>query len=179
MRRVVPTLIASAVSLAACGGDVAPNRETAPASWTEREPVIYSVVVAEVLDDVGTSPPVVYVVDSTCAEAGQVDPSELVCSAPFPADGRDALVEQLQRYARVEFVDAPDAAVDGSGTVRDDGLLFWFGPLKDRNNGEVRVGANYTAELSDDRSGGVNLALENQGMSWVVTGAAGLGGCPA
>jgi hypothetical protein len=183
MRRTfAPALAALALALAACGGGSEPNAappSNSPAQWTEREPVIYSVVVAEVLDDVGTSPPVVYVVDSTCAEAGQVEPSDLECGAAFPATGRDALVEQLQRYAQVEFVATPDEAVDGSGAVRGDGLLFWFGPLKDRKNGEVRVGANYTAELTDERSGGVNLALENQGMSWVVTGAAGLGGCPA
>jgi len=169
--------------LAACGGGSGAGADdrpsSAPAVWTEREPVIYSVVVAEVLDDVGAPPPVVYVVDSTCADAGQVKPSELSCAAAFPAEGRDALVQQLERYARVEFVATPEDAVDDGGAVRDDGLLFWFGPLKERPNGEIRVGANYTTELTDERSGGVNLALENQGMSWVVTGAAGLGGCPA
>jgi len=148
------------------------------AEWGEREPVVYAVVVAEVMDDLGTPPSVVYVVDRICKEAGQVEPSELVCDASIPKGGRAELVAQLERYAPVEFVSAPEDALDGDA-VRDGGLLFWFGPLKERKDGEVRVGATYAPELSDDAALGVNLALENDAGSWIVTGAAGLGGCPA
>jgi hypothetical protein len=180
VKRLVPLAVSLAVVLPGCGGDAGSNGDgAARAAWGDREPVIYSVVVAEVLDDVGTAPPVVYVVGSLCADAGQVSPSELACSGSIPAMGRTDLQRQLERYAPVRFVDRPEAAVGEDGTVRDGGLLFWFGPLAERNDGEVRVGANYTSELDDRRSGAVNLALDHQDGSWVVTGAAGLGGCPA
>jgi hypothetical protein len=116
--------------------------------------------------------------DRICDDAGQVAPSELGCSAPIPSSGKTALAQQLERYADVRFVSSPSAAVQGSA-VRDDGLLFWLGPIEDRPHGAVRVGANYTTQLSDERAGAVNLALDRQGPSWIVTGAAGLGGCPA
>src|SRR3712207_3552226 len=86
-------------ALAACGGGDAGGpsaSDDAPSSaprmtWGEREPVIYSVVVAEVLDDTGTAPPTVYVVDSICAEGGQAKPSELACSAAIPTLARQQL----------------------------------------------------------------------------------------
>ena len=178
MRRVALTAFSLALALGACGSDGGSAGDGGSSSWDERQPVIYSVVVAEVLDDLGTAPPVVYVVDSVCGEAGQVTPSELECSSSMPQAARDELSSQLDRYATVRYVATPEVAVE-SGAVKDGGLLFWFGPLEERRNGEVRVGANYTSELSDERSGAVNLALENQDGSWIVTGAAGLGGCPA
>jgi hypothetical protein len=179
MRRIVFLALPLALVLGACASDGgSPGGGDTSQSWDDRQPVIYSVVVAEVLDDLGTAPPVVYVVDSVCGEAGQVTPSKLECSSPIPQSGRDALSSQLERYATVKYVPTPQAAVEG-GTVKDGGVLFWFGPLQERKNGEVRVGANYTSELSDERSGAVNLALDNQDGSWIVTGAAGLGGCPA
>jgi hypothetical protein len=169
------------LGLAACGQGIdptSPSSAPSAAPWGDREPVVYSVVVAEVLDDLGSPPPVVFVVDGVCAKAGQVEPSELACEGPMPADGKAALVDLLGRYARVEFVADAEAALGEDGAVREDGLLFWFGPLKDRKGGEVRVGANYARELTG-QSLGVNLAMEDQAGSWVVTGAAGLGGCPA
>ena len=166
------------VSVACGGGDTGTRRASAPTAWGDREPVVYAVLVAEVLDDRGTAPPVIYVMDGICDEAGQVEPSELECSASIPAIGKTALADQLRRYAEVRFISSPEAAAEGSA-IRDDGLLFWLGPLADRPNGEVRVGANYTTALADERAGAVNLALDRQGPSWIVTGAAGLGGCPA
>lgn len=177
VRRAALLLVLSL--MAACSsssGDTAAPAEIP--EWGERDPVVYAIVVAEVLDDLGTPPSTVYLVDSVCAEAGQKEPSELECTAPIPPEGKTALTEQLLRYTAVEFVTAPEEALDGDA-VRDDGLLFWFGPLKDRKSGEVRVGATYASELTDDAALGVNLALENDAGSWVVTGAAGLGGCPA
>jgi len=177
MRRAAIVLALSLTSACAsssgepAGGDGA-------AEWGVREPVVYAIVVAEVLDDLGTPPPVVFVVDRVCAEAGQLEPSQLECGATIPTDGRDVLAAQLERYAVVEFVGEPEEALEGDA-VRDEGLLFWFGPLKDRKDGEVRVGATYASALSDDAALGVNLALEEDAGSWVVTGAAGLGGCPA
>jgi hypothetical protein len=180
MRRL-PAPVLLLLVLAACAEDpigTGSGVTDPPAPWGDREPIVYSVVVAEVLDDIGSPPPVVYVVDGVCAEAGQVEPAELTCVASIPQAGKDALVANLERYVPVEFVSAPEEAVDDAGQVLDDGLLFWFGPLKDRKSGEVRVGANYSREPSGDALG-VNLALEDQAGSWVVTGAAGLGGCPA
>jgi len=165
--------------MSACGsagaGEAAAGGTT---EWGEREPVVYAIVVAEVLDDLGTPPSVVYVVDGVCAQAGQKEPSELQCADPIPAEGRTALSDQLQRYTAVEFVADPQDALEGDA-VRGEGLLFWLGPLKDRKGGEVRVGATYASALSDEAALGVNLALEDDEGSWVVTGAAGLGGCPA
>jgi hypothetical protein len=181
VKRLLAALSMAPLALAACAEGPTPALTDAgatPVAWGEREPIVYSVVVAEVLDDLGDAPPLVFVVDGVCADAGQVEPSELVCGDPFPADGKEALTEQLERYAAVEFVEAPEAALGEDGTVRERGILFWFGPLKDRKSGEVRVGANYARSLSGEGLG-VNLALEDQAGSWVVTGAAGLGGCPA
>lgn len=183
MRRV-PAFVAllALVLLAACA-DAPPTGPTPeagePATWDGREPIAYSVLVAEVLDDIGSPPSVVYVVDAVCEEAGQVEPSELVCGAPLPAAGKRELSSQLERYAAVEFVDEPGAALGEDGTVLDGGLLFWFGPLEERKGGEIRVGATYGSALTDEAGLGVNLKLENQAGSWIVTGAAGLGGCPA
>ncbi|MGZ5352649.1 MAG: hypothetical protein ACXWDS_06530 [Actinomycetota bacterium] len=182
MRRTLTLSLLLAVLLAACGEEPVSGQAPGagrPATWGEREPIVYSVVVAEVLDDIGSPPPVVYVVDAVCEEAGQVEPSELVCGPPIPRDGKTALTQLLERYAAVEYVDDAEAAVDEGGVVLDGGLLFWFGPLEDRKGDEVRVGATYASELTDDDALGVNLKLENQAGSWVVTGAAGLGGCPA
>ena len=178
MRRFAVPALAFAFVLTSCGSDGGSAGDGGSPPWDERQPVIYSVVVAEVLDDLGTAPPVVYVVDSVCGEAGQVTPSKLECSSSIPRSGQQELSSQLERYATVRYVATPEAAVE-NGAVKDGGLLFWFGPLEERKNGEVRVGANYTSELSDARSGAVNLALQNQDGSWIVTGAAGLGGCPA
>jgi hypothetical protein len=177
VQRVAVALVLSLMSAcASASGDVV--APTSSAAWGDREPVLYAIVVAEVLDDVGSSPPVVFVVDRICAEAGQLEPSELACGPSIPAEGRTALAGQLERYTAVEFVAAPGEAIEGDG-VRDGGLLFWFGPPKERKDGEIRVGATYASALSDEAALGVNLALENDAGSWVVTGAAGLGGCPA
>jgi hypothetical protein len=181
MKRVLLGAALSALALAACGADPVPLATSAnpdPARWDERQPVVYAVVVAEVLDDVGAPPPVVYVIDGVCEEAGQVEPSRLACAGSIPGEGRRELERQLERYADVEFVEAPEDAVSADGTIEGDGLLFWFGPLQERRNGEIRVGANYASRLSDEGALGVNLALENSAGSWIVTGAAGLGGCP-
>ena len=179
---MLPALAILGLALSGCAADPAAPASTRPSAaaveWSGREPVVYSVVVAEVLDDLGSAPSVVYVVDGVCDQAGQVAPNELSCGAPFPADGKGQLTQQLERYTGVEFVDTAEAAIGDDGQVRDGGLLFWFGPLKDRRNGEVRVGANYAHAISGEALG-VNLALEDQAGSWVVTGAAGLGGCPA
>jgi hypothetical protein len=183
MRRALSlTALLGVVLLAACADAPLPGpvpRVGEPTTWDGREPIAYSVLVAEVLDDIGSPPPVVYVVDAVCEEAGQVEPDELVCGAPIPADGKRELSSQLERYAAVEFVDEPEAALGEDGTVLDGGLLFWFGPLEERKRGEIRVGANYGSALTDEAGLGVNLKLENQAGSWIVTGAAGLGGCPA
>jgi hypothetical protein len=182
MKLLVALMAASATLLAACAEAPAADPVEAagePVSWGEREPVVYAVVVAEVLDDLGAPPPVVYVVEGLCREAGQVEPSELTCTGSIPEAGKRALASQLERYARVEFVASAEAALDGGTAVRDGGLLFWFGPLKERKGGEVRVGANYALELPSPDALGVNLALEERAGSWTVTGAAGLGGCPA
>jgi hypothetical protein len=177
VRRASIVLLLSLISAcASASGDVAASGGAAV--WGDREPVLYAIVVAEVLDDLGSPPPVVFVVDRICAEAGQLEPSELECGPTIPTDGRAELAAQLERYAAVEFVASPEDATQGDG-VRDGGLLFWFGPPKERKDGEVRVGATYASALSDEAALGVNLALENEDGSWVVTGAAGLGGCPA
>jgi len=177
MRRAATLLVLSLMSsCASASGDA--GGSGGPAKWGDREPLVYAIVVAEVLDDLGSPPPVVFVVDGVCPEAGQLEPSKLRCGASIPTEGRAALTEQLGRYAAVEFVAEPEDALEGD-VIRDDGLLFWFGPVKDRKSGEVRVGATYASSLSDEAALGVNLALENDAGSWVVTGAAGLGGCPA
>ena len=177
MRRAAVLLVLSLMpACASASGEVAGSGGAA--EWGDREPVVYAIVVAEVLDDLGSPPPVVFVVDRICAEAGQLEPSELECGPTIPTDGRAALTAQLERYAAVEFVAAPEDSIEGDA-VRDGGLLFWFGPPKERKDGEVRVGATYASSLSDEAALGVNLALENDAGSWVVTGAAGLGGCPA
>ena len=177
MRRAACLLVLSLLSgCASASGDIAGSGDVA--AWGDREPIVYAIVVAEVLDDLGSPPPIVFVVDRVCAEAGQLEPSELECGPTIPTDGRAALAEQLERYAAVEFVAEPEDAIEGDA-VREGGLLLWFGPLKDRKNGEVRVGATYASALSDEAALGVNLALENDAGSWIVTGAAGLGGCPA
>ncbi len=182
VRRLLLVTALLALAGSACAEAASPGGPAAsggtPAPWAERDPVVYSVVVAEVLDDLGAAPGVVFVVDGVCPQAGQVDPGELSCSGSIPSDGKAALQAQLERYARVEFVDTAEAALGDDGAVREDGVLFWLGPLKDRKNGEVRVGANYARRLSGE-SLGVNLAMTDQGGSWIVTGAAGLGGCPA
>jgi hypothetical protein len=182
MRRVLVLAALPMALLSACA-DAPPAIEASaarePAIWGDLEPVVYSVVVAEVLDDTASPPPVVYVVDAICEEAGQVEPGELVCGAPIPPAGKKALRSQLERYAAVEFVDEPSAALGDDGTVLDGGLLFWFGPLEERKRGELRVGASYGTGVTDEAGLGVNLKLENQAGSWIVTGAAGLGGCPA
>jgi hypothetical protein len=180
MKRLLPILTVLGLALSACAAEPDPpsSRPSIVATeWSGREPIVYSVVVAEVLDDLGSAPPVVYVLDGVCREAGQVAPSELSCAAPFPAEGRGQLAQQLERYTVVEFVDTAEAALGEDGEVRDGGLLFWFGPLKERRSAEVRVGANYAHAVLGEALG-VNLALEEQAGSWVVTGAAGLGGCP-
>jgi hypothetical protein len=155
-----------------------PSPAGGSAGWGEREPVIYAVLVAEILDDLGSAPPVVFVLDRICANAGQLEPSELACGPAIPSAGRSALAAQLERYARVEFVHGAEGALDG-GAIREGGLLIWLGPLKEREGGEVRVGATYASAPSDEAALGVNLALEDDDGSWIVTGAAGLGGCPA
>jgi hypothetical protein len=176
-------LVAAAVAVltlvaVGCGGRDEPTKTSPAVAWRDRDAVVRALLVAEILDDRGTAPPMIYVMERLCADAGQVVPSELACGTAIPASGRTALADQLERYAEVRFVSSPDAAADGS-SIRDGGLLFWLGPLEDRRDGSVRVGANYTDELKDDRAGAVNLALERDRSSWIVTGAAGLGGCPA
>jgi hypothetical protein len=180
--RTAAVLLALAASLlTACAEEPTTDASTPsgePVVWGEREPVVYAVVVAEVLDDLGAPPPVVFVVDGVCRQAGQVEPDQLSCAGAIPEAGKRALTSQLERYVDVRFVPTAEAAADG-GAVRDGGLLFWLGPLKDRKGGEVRVGANYASELASEDPLGVNLALEERAGSWTVTGAAGLGGCPA
>ena len=177
MRRAAILLVLLLMpACASVSGPVALSGGTA--EWGDREPVVYAIVVAEVLDDVGSPPPVVFVVDRICEEAGQFEPSELECGPAIPTDGRAALTAQLERYAAVEFVARPEDAIEGDA-VREGGLLFWFGPPQERKDGEVRVGATYASALSDEAALGVNLALENDAGSWAVIGAAGLGGCPA
>jgi hypothetical protein len=174
-------LSATVLALGACADPraTASSPPSEPIAWDDRAPVVYSVLVAEVLDDLGTPPPVVIVVDGVCEEAGQVEPSELACSGSIPRDAKAALQGQLERYVAVEFVPSAEAALADDGSVRDGGLLFWLGPLEDRKGGEVRVGATYGDRLTDEDALGVNLAVESRSGSWIVTGAAGLGGCPA
>jgi hypothetical protein len=170
--------VTAALAISACATDGAGTARGSLA-WGDREPVVYAVVVAEVLDDSGLAPPVVYVVDRICKDAGQVEPEELTCGSAIPDGGRSELAQQLERYTQVDFVTDPAQVLDEQGRVGDGGLLFWLGPIRERTNGELRVGANYASALSAEAALGVNLAMRERGGSFIVTGAAGLGGCPA
>jgi hypothetical protein len=121
---------------------------------------------------------VVFVVDRLCADAGQTSPSKLSCETSIPQTGRTGLSDALDDFAPVEFVTDPATIAAGDGSVERDGILVWLGPTKDEGN-DVRVGANYATRLSGERAAGVNLRMAWKHEQWIVTGSAGLGGCPA
>jgi hypothetical protein len=179
MRRatLVPLLLGLALAAAGCSGKA--GAETGDTGWQAPDAGVYATTIGVVVDEVGTGPPpVVFVVDRLCADAGQLTPSKLACETPIPASGKTALADAMADLAPVEFVAEPSSVVAEGGTVERGGLLIWLGPTKDERSG-VRVGVNYATVVEGDRGAGVNLRMTRKHDQWVVTGSAGLGGCPA
>ena len=170
-----------AVVTAACAGKSGTGSGPAPSAgaWDDQDAGVYATTIGVVVDEIGTGPPpVVFVVDRVCSDAGQVVAAKLTCATSIPAAGRSALSDAMTSLAPVEFVADPSSVVGSDGSVERDGILVWLGPAKDEKTG-VRVGANYEARGSVKQEGAINLRMRWQHAQWVVTGSAGLGGCPA
>jgi hypothetical protein len=184
MRQIVGIVlvVVSALGAVACGSSGAPGSSRSPAvsvAWSDRDAGVYTTTIGVVVDEVGTGPPpIVYVVDRLCAQAGQVRATKLSCDASIPATGRSALSGAMASVAPVEFVADPSSVVGSDGSVARGGLLVWLGPTKDEKS-DVRVGANYQTRAAVKEEGAINLRMEWRHAQWVVTGSAGLGGCPA
>jgi hypothetical protein len=169
------------VVTAACARSTGSASAPAPSTdaWNEHDAGVYATTIGVVVDEVGTGPPpVVFVVDRVCADAGQVAATKLSCGTTIPAAGRSALSDAMTSVAPVEFVGDASSVLDGDGSVERGGLLVWLGPTKDEKTG-VRVGANYQTRAGVKQEGAINLRMRWRHAQWVVTGSAGLGGCPA
>jgi hypothetical protein len=181
-KRIVLLLILGFVVVtAACAGKTGTASGPAPSTeaWDDHDAGVYATTIGVVVDEVGTGPPpVVFVVDRVCSEAGQVAATKLSCGTSIPAAGRTALSDAMTSVAPVEFVADPSSVLGSDGSVERDGLLVWLGPTKDEKTG-VRVGANYQTRAGVQQEGAINLRMRWQHAQWVVTGSAGLGGCPA
>jgi hypothetical protein len=165
-----------ALGAAACGRG--PTKADT-AAWDDSDSGVYATTIEVVVDELGTGPlAVVFVLDELCADAGQTTASELTCDAAIPEAGKAALAKELADLAPVEFVADAASVASGKGAVERGGVLVWLGPTKDENGG-VRVGANYATRAVGSGGAGINLRMKWQHDQWIVTGSAGLGGCPA
>jgi hypothetical protein len=178
-RHLLP-IVAFLVLAAACATKgPAPTARSSAATWNDRDVGAYATTIGVVVDEIGTGPPpVLFVMDRLCADAGQVAATKLSCDGAIPAAGKSALSDAMANVAPMEFVRDPSSVVGSDGSVTRDGLLVWLGPTKDEKS-SVRVGANYRSRGEVKQEGAINLRMEWRHGQWVVTGSAGLGGCPA
>ncbi|MGZ4151699.1 MAG: LptM family lipoprotein [Actinomycetota bacterium] len=180
-KRMFLLLIVGFVVVTAACGTKGPASSPKPSTeaWGDQDAGVYATTIGVVVDEIGTGPPpVVFVVDRLCTDAGQVIATKLSCNAAIPTAGKSALSDAMLNVAPVEFVRDPSSVVGSDGSVARDGLLVWLGPTKDEKS-DVRVGANYQTRASVKEEGAINLRMAWRHAQWVVTGSAGLGGCPA
>ncbi|MCW2912194.1 MAG: hypothetical protein JWN52_262 [Actinomycetia bacterium] len=118
-------------------------------------------------DPSGNRPPLLYVLDHTCAAVDERPPSQFCVGRPFAKRLQDDLAEALSPYAPVTFVPDAKSALDKNMNTKHGGYQVTLGPIQ--FNGSL-AGVPLAIHRNPQDGRGTTLWLTWQAGQWTTGG---------